>query len=73
VKQTEQMQQERSTFTLRLTQFAEGEDEYRVEIALEEDGRSRQTVTSRFDFKLTDQDQEYMRWYLEDFVTTQVC
>ena len=62
------MQQERSTFTLRLTQFAEGEDEYRVEIALEGDGRSRQTVTSRFDFKLTDQDQEYMRWYLEDFL-----
>jgi len=65
------MQQERPTFTLRLTQFAEGEDEYRVEIALEGDRQSRQTVTSRFDFKLTDQDQEDMRWYLEDFLDYQ--
>jgi hypothetical protein len=62
------MQQEHPTFTLRLTQFAEGEDKYRVEIAFEGDGRSRQTVTSHFDFKLTDQDQEDIRWYLEDFL-----
>jgi len=68
VKQTEQMQQERHTFTLRLTQFTEGEDKYRVEIALEGSGLPRQTVTSRFDFKLTDQYQEDIRWYLEDFL-----
>lgn len=68
MKQTEQMQQERPTFTLRLTQSAEGEDKYRVEVALEGSGLPRQTATSRFDFKLTDQDQEDIRWYLEDFL-----
>lgn len=68
MKQTEQMQQDRRTFTLRLTQFTEGEDKYRVEIALEGSGLPRQTVTSHFDFKLTDQDQEDIRWYLEDFL-----
>jgi len=68
VKQTEPMQQERHTFTLRFTQFTEGEDKYRVEIALKGSGLARQTVTNRFDFKLTDQDQEDIRWYLEDFL-----
>ena len=68
MKQMEKMQQERHTFTLRLTQSTEGEDKYRVEIALEGDGLPRQTATSRFDFKLTDQDQEDIRWYLEDFL-----
>ncbi|MCK4458606.1 MAG: CHAT domain-containing protein, partial [Methanosarcinales archaeon] len=68
MKQMETMQQERHTFTLRITQFTEGEDKYRVKVALEGGGLPRQTVTSRFDFKLTDQDQEDIRWYLEDFL-----
>lgn len=55
-------------YTLRLTQTSEGQDTYRIEIALEGDGLPRQTVTTRFDFKLTAQDQEDLRWYLEDFL-----
>lgn len=54
--------------TLRLTQFTEAENRYRVEVALEGDGLPRQTATSRFDFKLTPQDHEDLRWYLEDFL-----
>lgn len=54
--------------TLRLTQFSEAEDKFRVEVALEGDGQPRQTATSRFDFKLTPQDHEDLRWYLEDFL-----
>jgi tetratricopeptide (TPR) repeat protein len=53
---------------LRLTQTFEGQDTYHVEIALEGDGLPRQIVTTRFNFKLTDQDQEDIRWYLEDFL-----
>lgn len=54
--------------TLRLTQFAESQpDHYRVELALEGDG-ARQTATARFNFKLTEQDAEDLRWYLEDFL-----
>ncbi len=54
-------------FTLRLTQTTEG-DKYRVEIAFEGDGLPRQTATAHFDFKLTAQDHEDLRWYLEDFL-----
>jgi len=54
--------------TLRLTQFTEAEDKYRVEVALEGDGLPRQTATSRFDFKLSPQDHEDLRWYLEDYL-----
>jgi hypothetical protein len=54
--------------TLRLTQFTETEDKYRVEVALEGDGQLRQTATSRFDFKLSPQDHEDLRWYLEDYL-----
>jgi len=54
--------------TLRLTQFTEAEDKYRVEVALEGDGQPRQTATSRFDFKLSPQDHEDLRWYLEDYL-----
>jgi hypothetical protein len=54
--------------TLRLTQFTEAEDKYRVEVALEGDRLPRQTATSRFEFKLTPQDHEDLRWYLEDYL-----
>ncbi|KAF5426535.1 hypothetical protein C5S42_07365 [Candidatus Methanomarinus sp.] len=59
-------QQEYHNYTLRLTQFTEDKDKYRIEIALEGGGLPRQTATSHF--KLTDQDQEDIRWYLEDFL-----
>lgn len=54
--------------TLRLTQFTEAEGKYRVEVALEGDGQPRQTATSRFEFKLSPQDHEDLRWYLEDYL-----
>jgi hypothetical protein len=55
-------------FTLRLTQTTVGQDKYRVEVALEGEGLPRQTATPHFDFKLGTQDQEDLRWYLEDFL-----
>lgn len=55
-------------FTLRLTQTTEDQDKYRVEVALEGEGLPRQTATARVDFKLTAQEQEDLRWYLEDFL-----
>jgi len=55
-------------YTLRLTQSTEAQDKYRVEVALEGDGLPRQIATTRFEFKLTAQDQENLRWYLEDFL-----
>ncbi|OUC16093.1 MAG: hypothetical protein B0A82_03705 [Alkalinema sp. CACIAM 70d] len=55
-------------FTLRLTQYTDSQlDWYRVEVALEGDG-ARQTATVRFQFKLTSQEQENIRWYLEDYL-----
>jgi hypothetical protein len=54
--------------TLRLTQFTEAENKYRVEVALEGDGLLRQTATSRLEFKLSPQDHEDLRWYLEDYL-----
>ena len=53
---------------LRLTQSLEGPDRHRIEIALEGDGRARQTAVSAFSFALTPQDREDVRWYLEDFL-----
>ena len=54
--------------TLRLTQTTEGQDKYRVEVALEGDGLPRQTATTSVEFALTAQEQENLRWYLEDFL-----
>lgn len=54
--------------TLRLTQHAESQpDHYRVEVALEGDG-PRRTAAAAFQFALTGQDQEDLRWYLEDYL-----
>jgi tetratricopeptide (TPR) repeat protein len=52
---------------LRLRQSAEGENRYRVEVEFERDGL-RRAAQSRFEFQLSPQDQEDMRWYLEDFL-----
>jgi hypothetical protein len=56
--------------TLRLTQSSIGPDQYRAELALEGDGPARQTATADFTFQLTAQDQEDLRWYLEDYLQT---
>jgi hypothetical protein len=48
--------------TLRLRQTSLGEDCYRVEVEME-----GQTAVSEFSFALTGQQQEDLRWYLEDF------
>ncbi len=53
---------------LRLTQHAEGDGTYRVELALERDREPRQTAAARFAFELTTQDEADLRWYLEDYL-----
>ena len=52
-----------SSHVLRLSQFAETDDTFRVELSL--DGGA--PVRTRFTFALSPQDQEDLRWYLEDF------
>jgi len=52
---------------LRLRQSAEGESRYRV-VAEFENGGVRRSAESRFELQLTAQDQEDIRWYLEDFL-----
>ena len=54
--------------TLRLTQFAVSDDRYRVEVAVEGDGLTRQLATAEFKPSFTAQDQEDLRWYLEDYL-----
>jgi CHAT domain len=56
--------------TLRLTHFVVGSDRHRVEIALEGDGFARRTVTREFEFALSPQDRERLRWYLEEYLRT---
>jgi tetratricopeptide (TPR) repeat protein len=53
---------------LRLTQTSEGEDTFRVEVALADDAPPRQTATVRFSLQFTVQDREDLRWYLEDYL-----
>src|ERR1019366_276588 len=52
---------------LRVRQTAEGEDAYRVLLELEANGQRRED-TRQFKFKLEAQDQEDLRWYLEDYL-----
>jgi len=52
---------------LRLTQHPAKRGRHKVEIALEGDG-ARRTAESTFAFALSSQDEEAMRWYLEDFL-----
>jgi len=53
---------------LRLTQHIENEDNYRIEMAFEEDDGTRQTPEARFEFKMTAEDRADLRWYLEDYL-----
>jgi hypothetical protein len=52
---------------LRLRQTSEGGDAYRVLLELEANGQRRED-TRQFKFKLEAQDQEDLRWYLEDYL-----
>ncbi len=52
---------------LRLTQHPAEGGQHRVEIALEGDG-ARRTAESIFTFSIPSQDEEDLRWYLEDFL-----
>jgi tetratricopeptide (TPR) repeat protein len=53
-------------YTLRLTQHSISENRYKVEIALK-GGDFESTARSEFSFSLSPQDQESIRWYLEDY------
>src|SRR3954469_3493196 len=52
---------------LRIRQHAVAEDRHQVDIDLLGDGAPR-AATSTFDFRLSPQDEEDLRWYLEDFL-----
>lgn len=52
---------------LRIQQQALEEGRHRVEITLEGDG-ARRTAESTFAFSLSPQDEEDLRWYLEEFL-----
>ncbi|MES1243952.1 MAG: CHAT domain-containing protein [Acidobacteriota bacterium] len=52
---------------LRIEQQAAGEGRHRAVISLEGDG-PRRTAESVFPFSLSPQDEEGLRWYLEDFL-----
>ncbi len=52
---------------LRFTQDALDADRYRVEVALEGAG-PRQIARAELTFRLTEQDEEDLRWYLEDYL-----
>jgi hypothetical protein len=52
---------------LRIRQQALAEDRHQIEIDLTGDGAPR-AATSTLDFRLSPQDEEDLRWYLEDFL-----
>lgn len=56
------------TYTLRLTQTTEGQDRYNVEVMLEGGELPRLHANSRFDFSVSAQDREDLRWYFEDYL-----
>ncbi|MDA2912521.1 CHAT domain-containing protein [Acidobacteriia bacterium AH_259_A11_L15] len=53
---------------LRLTQASEVHNQHRVEVVLEGVGPPGHAATARFHFRLTAQEQEDLRWYLEDYL-----
>jgi hypothetical protein len=52
---------------LRLIQFAAGPDTHRIQVNLDDDEGSVSAV-SQFQFALSEQDREDLRWYLEDYL-----
>ena len=53
---------------LRLTQNVEQEDNFRIEIAFEDDDGARQTADVKFPYQFTKEDRADIRWYLEDYL-----
>lgn len=54
--------------TLRLTQTSPNNDHFVINIRLEVPHEATQTVDAEFNFALTAQDREDMRWYLENYL-----
>jgi tetratricopeptide (TPR) repeat protein len=54
--------------TLRLTQSTLSAEKFRVEAALEAEGQPRRTSVAEFEFSITPQDREDLRWYLEEYL-----
>jgi len=54
--------------TLRVTQSTLSAETFRVEASLEEEGQPRRIAVTEFDFPITPQDREDLRWYLEDYL-----
>ncbi len=54
--------------TLRLSQTMLDDQRYRVEVAYEAPGIARRAATAEFDLVTEAQDQEDVRWYLEDYL-----
>lgn len=53
---------------LRLTQYTAGPGQYRVVVNLREDNQPEEEAIVHFPFALTEQEQEELRWYLEDYL-----
>jgi len=53
---------------LRLRQFAEPDNRYRVTVELEREGSPRRDAESTFELHISAQDQEDIRWCMEDFL-----
>lgn len=53
---------------LRFTQRTFNSQKFNVEIAFECSNKPRQIANSTFSFQLTEQEQENIRWYLEDYL-----
>jgi hypothetical protein len=53
---------------LRIKQSAAGPDQYRADLEFVEGRGAPLTATAAFPFRMTPQDQEDLRWYLEDFL-----
>lgn len=54
---------------LRLTQHSAGNGEYHINVRFEGDRGAPQSFDARFHLVLTPQDQENLRWYLEEFLS----
>jgi tetratricopeptide (TPR) repeat protein len=53
---------------LRITDRLDSQGTHGIEISFEASGLARQTVSASFDFSLSSQEQEDIRWYLEDYL-----
>jgi hypothetical protein len=59
------------TQILRLTQSAASQGKYNVRIELLREGEFPQSADASFEFNLSPQDQERLRWYFEDYLLYQ--